>query len=92
MASHRASLPGRRRGCVLSAHPEITGLIAAAKASRKFISASRHSVIECHAMPPSYFLSTVTDEGALAWIAEHDALIEMLDDAIAVARATGGTS
>ena len=56
--------------------------LAAMRAARKFIASSRLSVIESHAMPPRFRLESITDEGTLEWIAEHDELIAKLDAAI----------
>jgi hypothetical protein len=71
-------MAGRRNGMVT-----VRKLVAAARAARKQIARDRAVVISSHSNPPgSYRIEKVTDRVALAWIAEHDAVLSKLDAAI----------
>jgi hypothetical protein len=64
--------------------PGLRKLLAAARAARKQIARDRAVVISSHSNPPgSYRVEKVTDRIALAWIAEHDAVLAKLEAAIA---------
>jgi hypothetical protein len=73
---------------MLNANPSkgkarIRKLLAAARAARKQIARDRVTVITSHSYPPgSLRVETVTDRPALAWIAEHDAVLAKLDASI----------
>jgi len=70
----------------MSSAPANAKLIAAAKAARRFVAASRWTIVESHSHPPGRRLvTTVKDEAALQWIAEHDVVLKKLDDALCCA-------
>jgi hypothetical protein len=71
-------ITGRRNGSVT-----VRKLVAAARAAKKQIARDRAVVVSSHSNPPgSYNVEKVTDRVALAWIAEHDAVLAKLDAAI----------